>query len=497
VSGIELASPRGRLIVAATVLGSGMAMLDSSVVNVALARIGEDLGAGLADLQWVTNGYLLALASLILLGGSLGDRFGRRRIFLIGVVWFALASAVCGLAQTPGQLIGARLLQGVGGALLTPGSLALLESSLRRDDRAKAIGAWTGATGIASVAGPFLGGWLVQYASWRWVFWINLPLAVVTVWVARAAVPESRREHAGGRFDVAGAMLATAALATATFALIQTDSLGGGGTVGVLVLAGALGVGFVLVERRAVSPLVEPSLFANRVFSGANLMTLLTYAALGAMSFFLTLQLQITLGYEPSGAEAVADVADGTDEGLVLDAELGAQAAHVDVDRPGAAVVVVAPHVGQQGLAGEHAPGLLGEVLQQLELGVGQVEGVAVEGGRVGGLVDDEAAGRQRRRPSSRRMARRMRASTSAGPAPSSNDVADAPLGADGGEPALAEDEQDRRPVAGGIQQAAHLAGDGEVGCGRRARRCRRGASVTTAASGRISRTVWASRPSA
>jgi len=299
VSGIELASPRGRLIVAATVLGSGMAMLDSSVVNVALARIGEDLGAGLADLQWVTNGYLLALASLILLGGSLGDRFGRRRIFLIGVVWFALASAVCGLAQTPGQLIGARLLQGVGGALLTPGSLALLESSLRRDDRAKAIGAWTGATGIASVAGPFLGGWLVQYASWRWVFWINLPLAVVTVWVARAAVPESRREHAGGRFDVAGAMLATAALATATFALIQTDSLGGGGTVGVLVLAGALGVGFVLVERRAVSPLVEPSLFANRVFSGANLMTLLTYAALGAMSFFLTLQLQITLGYEP------------------------------------------------------------------------------------------------------------------------------------------------------------------------------------------------------
>ena len=238
MSGIELASPRGRLIVAATVLGSGMAMLDSSVVNVALARIGEDLGAGLADLQWVTNGYLLALASLILLGGSLGDRFGRRRIFLIGVVWFALASAVCGLAQTPGQLIGARLLQGVGGALLTPGSLALLESSLRRDDRAKAIGAWTGATGIASVAGPFLGGWLVQYASWRWVFWINLPLAVVTVWVARAAVPESRREHAGGRFDVAGAMLATAALATATFALIQTDSLGGGGTVGVLVLAG-------------------------------------------------------------------------------------------------------------------------------------------------------------------------------------------------------------------------------------------------------------------
>ncbi len=287
------------MIVVATVLGSGMAMLDSSVVNVALARIGEDLGAGLADLQWVTNGYLLALASLILLGGSLGDRFGRRRIFSLGVVWFAVASAVCGLAQTPEQLIVARLLQGVGGALLTPGSLALLESSLRVTDRAKAIGAWTGATGIASIAGPFLGGWLVQYASWRWVFGINIPLAVATLWVTRVAVPESRRDRVEGRFDVGGAVLATATLAAATVALIQSASLGAAMTVALLGLAGVLGVAFVLVERRTEHPMVEPSLFADRVFSGANLMTLLTYAALGAMSFFVTLQLQITVGYEP------------------------------------------------------------------------------------------------------------------------------------------------------------------------------------------------------
>lgn len=300
---ITLSSARGRLVVAATVIASGMALLDGTVVNVALVRLGEDLHASLADLQWVTNGYLLALASLILLGGSLGDRFGRRRVFVIGIVWFALASAACGLAQTPGQLIGARILQGVGGALLTPGSLALIQSSLRREDRAKAIGAWSGVSGIATAAGPFIGGWLVQYVSWRWVFLINLPLAIAAVALALKAIPESRDEDAApGRFDILGAVLASATLAAATYALIQSDALGVAGTVGLLALSVVLGIGFVVVELRSKHPMVEPSLFRSRIFTGANGMTLLTYAALGAMSFFLTLQLQVSLGYGPLAA---------------------------------------------------------------------------------------------------------------------------------------------------------------------------------------------------
>ena len=194
MSDLALASRTGRLVVAAAVLGSGMVMLDGTVVNVALVRIGADLGASMADLQWITNGYLLALASFILLGGSLGDRYGRRRVFVIGVVWFTVASVACGLAQTPGQLIAARVLQGVGGALLTPGSLALIQASFRRDDRATAIGAWSGLGGVAAAIGPFVGGWLVEYASWRWAFLLNVPLGVATVWVAQASVPESRDE---------------------------------------------------------------------------------------------------------------------------------------------------------------------------------------------------------------------------------------------------------------------------------------------------------------
>ena len=198
-------------------------MLDGTVVNVALVRIGAELGASMADLQWITNGYLLALASLILLGGSLGDRYGRRRVFVIGVVWFTAASVACGLAQTPGQLIAARVLQGVGGALLTPGSLALIQASFRREDRATAIGAWSGLGGVAAAIGPFVGGWLVEYASWRWAFLLNVPLGIATVWVAQVAVPESRDEDASHHFDVVGALLATSALGLTTFALIQHE----------------------------------------------------------------------------------------------------------------------------------------------------------------------------------------------------------------------------------------------------------------------------------
>jgi EmrB/QacA subfamily drug resistance transporter len=299
VTAVELSSKTGRGIVAAAVLGSGMAMLDGTVINVALVRIGQDLNASLADLQWVTNGYLLSLASLILLGGSLGDRFGRRKIFVIGVVGFAVTSAFCGIAQNPGQLIAARVVQGVAGALLTPGSLAMIEATIRHEDRAKAIGSWSGLGGIAAAMGPFVGGWLVQYASWRWAFFLNIPLAAVTVWLALRSVPETRNEEAGHTFDVLGAILATASLALVTYALIEYRSLGTTWTIVVVLVGIVMGLGFVAVERRAANPMVQPSLFTERQFTGANLMTFIVYGALGAVLFFLTLQLQTVLGYGP------------------------------------------------------------------------------------------------------------------------------------------------------------------------------------------------------
>lgn len=296
---IALDTRGGRLIVIAAVLGSGMALLDGTVVNVALVPIGAELDASLAELQWISNGYLLALASLILLGGALGDRYGRRRVYVVGVVWFAIASALCAMAQSPAQLVGARVLQGIGGALLTPGSLSIIQSSFRPDDRAKAIGSWSGFAGIASAAGPFVGGWIVEFASWRWAFLVNLPIAVVTVWIARVAIPESRDEAAPDRFDVTGAILAAVALGVTTYGLIQSGALGSVWTA-VLVVAGLMvGGAFVAVERHSSQPMVPLSLFASRQFTAANGMTLLVYATLGAVFFFLTLQLQVVLGYGP------------------------------------------------------------------------------------------------------------------------------------------------------------------------------------------------------
>ena len=199
------------------------------------AHIGEDLDASLAQLQWITNGYLLSLASLILLGGSLGDRYGRRRVFVIGTVWFAVASLLCGLAPNPEILIAARILQGAGAALLTPGSLAMIQGAFVRDDRAKAIGAWVGLGGIAAAIGPFLGGFLVEYASWRWIFLINLPIAVVTVVVAMRAVPETLDPHAPRRLDFTGAVLATVFLGGLTDALIEWGGAAAPWAIGVAV----------------------------------------------------------------------------------------------------------------------------------------------------------------------------------------------------------------------------------------------------------------------
>ncbi len=292
---VSLSSARGRWIVAATVLGSALAMLDATVVNIALPAIGRDLGAGVTGLQWTLSGYTLALASLILLGGSLGDRLGRRRVFVWGTVWFAAASVLCGLAPNIEVLIAARLLQGVGAALLTPGSLALISASIKAEDRGAAIGLWSGLGGVASAIGPLLGGWLVDAVGWRAVFLINIPLAIVVVLVAAKHVPESRDPHASGRLDVPGAVTVAAALGLLTYGLIESHI--------VVLILGVVAVGvFVLIERRSHDPLVAPALFASRVFLAANLVTFTVYAALGGVFFLLVLQLQFAVGYSPIAA---------------------------------------------------------------------------------------------------------------------------------------------------------------------------------------------------
>jgi EmrB/QacA subfamily drug resistance transporter len=291
-----MASGTGRWILFTTVLGSGMALLDSTVVNVALPHIGEDLDADLGALQWTVNAYMLTLAGLILLGGALGDRYGRRRVFVIGVVWFALASLLCGLAPNAGVLIAARALQGVGGALLTPGSLALIQASFHEDDRARAVGLWSGFGGVGAAVGPFVGGWLVDGPGWRWVFLLNVPLAALCVPVALRHVPESRDEAAHGRFDVLGAVLGATSLAFVTYALI--GEAWWAGVVGVVV-----GAGFVAVERRrGGSAMVPPSIFASRIFTAVNLVTLCVYAAFGGFFFLAALQLQVVSGYSALGA---------------------------------------------------------------------------------------------------------------------------------------------------------------------------------------------------
>src|SRR3954447_26844069 len=200
-----MGTSRGRWVVAATVLGSGMAALDATVVGIALPAIGREFHASIASLQWVVNAYTLTLAGLLLLGGTLGDSYGRRKMFVYGTVWFAVASLLCGLAPNVGVLIAARALQGVGGALLTPGSLAILQASFQAEDRARAIGAWSGLAGNTGAAGPFVGGWLVEVASWRWIFLLNLPLAVAVLVVTQRHVPESRDPSASRHVDVVGA----------------------------------------------------------------------------------------------------------------------------------------------------------------------------------------------------------------------------------------------------------------------------------------------------
>ncbi|MFF5174150.1 MFS transporter [Micromonospora sp. NPDC000089] len=303
---LRFGSAAGRGTLLAAILASGMVFLDSTVVNVALPRLGADLGATVAGLQWTINGYLLMLAAFVLLGGSLGDRFGRRRVLLVGVVWFAAASVLCGLAQDTGQLIVARILQGAGGALLTPGSLSVLQASFHPDDRGKAIGAWSGLAGVSTALGPLLGGWLIDALSWRWIFFINLPLAVGVVLAALRWVPESRDENAARtgagrrRFDVTGALLGALALGGVTYALVDAPARGvGSPPVLVSALVGVLAaVAFVLVERRRGETAMLPTgLFSSRLFSVLNVFTVVVYAALGGFTFFLAVYLQNVVGW--------------------------------------------------------------------------------------------------------------------------------------------------------------------------------------------------------
>ncbi|NRQ33467.1 MFS transporter [Nonomuraea sp. NN258] len=294
---VEFQSARGRWILTATVLGSGLALLDSTVVSIAMPFIGRELHADMAGLQWTTNAYMLTLASLILLGGSLGDRYGRRKVFVIGTIWFAVASALCGLSPNIEFLIAARALQGIGGALLTPGSLAIIHAAFTRQDRPRAVGAWSGLGGVATAIGPLLGGVLVQAADWRWVFLINPPFAAVVVLVALRHVPESKDEQAAGRFDVAGAALAALALAGLTYGLIER------GAALWLVLGVVLAAAFVAVEiRRSPDALVPVGIFKNHVFTAVNVVTLIMYAAMGVVFFLLVIQLQVVSGFGPTEA---------------------------------------------------------------------------------------------------------------------------------------------------------------------------------------------------
>ena len=288
---MRFGSPEARWVVAATVLGSGMAFLDGTVVNVALPAIGEDLDASVAGLQWTVNAYLVTLSALLLIGGSLGDRYGHRTVFVWGAVIFTGASLLCGIAPSTGFLIAARAVQGAGGALLVPGSLAIIAATFHPDDRGQAIGAWSGLAGVAGSIGPFLGGWLIDAVSWRLVFLINIPLAAATI-VAARHVPETRSETRAP-LDVSGAALITVALAAISYAAIdRSDAAVLAAVIGVATLAG-----FLVVEHRSSHPMLPLGLFRSAQFSGTNLTTLAVYAGLGGALFLVVLQLQISLGY--------------------------------------------------------------------------------------------------------------------------------------------------------------------------------------------------------
>ena len=283
-----------------------MAFIDGTVVNVALPFLQTSLNATAIGIQWVVEAYALFLSALLLVGGTLGDRYGRRWIFNIGVVVFAIASAGCGFAANIEQLIAARAVQGIGGALLVPGSLALISSCFDEKERGKAIGTWSGFSAMTTAIGPVLGGWLVEHVSWRAVFFLNIPLALAVVVISVWHVPESREEGELGRLDWLGAALATVGLGALVYGLIESPRLGFSNPAVLAALVGGVVcfVVFIWHESRTKNPMVPLGLFRSKDFAGANLLTLLLYAALGGMMFFFALNLVQVQGYSATAAGA-------------------------------------------------------------------------------------------------------------------------------------------------------------------------------------------------
>jgi len=301
MGGISYASPRGRGVLLATILASGVAFLDATIVNVALPAIGHSLAIGLAGLQWTVDAYLLTLTAFLLPAGALADRFGRRRVFVLGLVSFAASSALCGLAPGARSLVAARALQGLAAAMLVPGSLAILRASFRPEDAGRAIGVWAALSGVTTAIGPLAGGWLAGAVTWRAIFFVNAPLAAVAVVAAMRCVPESRDPERRS-VDLAGAALAAAGLGGVVFALIEARARNGPAPL----LAAAAGTGalaaFLALESRRRDPMLPLSLFRERAFSAVNAITLVVYFALGGASFLAVLQLQVELGWSPLAA---------------------------------------------------------------------------------------------------------------------------------------------------------------------------------------------------
>jgi EmrB/QacA subfamily drug resistance transporter len=287
---------RGAWVLAATILGSSLAFIDGTVVNVALPALQSAFGASLSDIQWVVESYAVTLAALLLTGGSLGDLRGRRKVFAAGVTIFAGASAWCGLSRTIEELIAARALQGIGAAFLVPGSLSLISATFPQAQRGRAIGTWAGFTAMTAALGPVLGGWLIQHLSWRWIFFINLPIAVIVLAISIWRVPESRRPGASG-LDWAGVALTTTGLGALVFGLIESVPFAA--VAGIVLL-----LAFLFVESRSTAPMLPLGLFRSRTFAGANLLTFLLYAALAGFMFFLPLNLVQLQGYSATQAGA-------------------------------------------------------------------------------------------------------------------------------------------------------------------------------------------------
>jgi EmrB/QacA subfamily drug resistance transporter len=294
-------SARGRWVVAAMILGSSVAGIDSTVVVVALPAIGRNLDASFQALQWTVTSYTLTLASLILLAGSLSDRWGRRRVFLAGLGWFTLASVLCAAAPSIGWLIAARAVQGIGGALMTPASLAIIEASFQAGDRIRAIGTWAGFSGVSAAIAPFLGGWLLEAGSWRAIFLINVPVAAVTAWTTRRHVPESRDTSLPRGADWRGALAGVTALAAITYAIIALPAAGVTSPqfAGAVVLALVSSAAFAVTERRARHPMLPPAIFAPAQFRAANGVTFVVNGALGGFAFVFIPALEIVGGYSP------------------------------------------------------------------------------------------------------------------------------------------------------------------------------------------------------